>query len=109
MARRTTVILPFANIVLAICEKLAKNGYLSGVKKLDRDIEITLVYNDKRGALTEVKRISKPGRRVYVAKKDIRAVLGGKGLSILSTPVGILTNKEAREKNVGGELLCEVF
>jgi small subunit ribosomal protein S8 len=73
-------------------------------------LKITLKYPDtKRAVITDIKRISKPGRRVYVASDSIPKVLNGYGISVLSTSSGVITDEEARELNVGGEILCNVW
>lgn len=98
-----------------IAKVLKKSGYISGydVKKDARGhqvLRIYLKYTDKKTAvLTGVQRISKPGRRVYVKSENIPKVLSGYGVVILSTSKGIITDKEARSMNVGGEILCSVW
>jgi len=70
---------------------------------------LTLKYKDKKPVLTNIKRISKPGVRIYVKKEKIPRVLGGLGTVILSTPKGLMTGKEARKKGLGGEVICEIW
>ena len=109
MAREVDVVLPYSKLVLAICSKLVENGYIKSYSDEKQSVVAQLVYKNKRPAVLDVRRVSKPGRRVYVGKSGIKNVLSGSGISILSTPIGVLTNKEARDKNVGGEVLFEVW
>jgi len=94
---------------------LKKSGYISGydIKKDPKThdmLRIYLKYPDaKRTVLTDIQRVSKPGRRVYVKSEKIPQVLNGYGISILSTSRGVMTDKEARELSLGGELLCNVW
>jgi small subunit ribosomal protein S8 len=92
---------------------LAREGYIGEVKIDDaapfKQIVITLKYVGKLPAVTDVRRLSKPGRRVYAPAGQIPKALGGYGITIVSTNKGILTDKEARQQNVGGELICQVW
>ena len=100
---------------LSMAKVLKKSGYISGydVKKDSRAhdvLRIYLKYQDaKKAVITNIQRVSKPGRRVYVKSVKIPQVLNGYGISILSTSKGIMTEKEARELSLGGELLCNVW
>jgi small subunit ribosomal protein S8 len=93
---------------------LKEEGYLANFKVIEekgkRTLRVFLRYTpDRRSVITDLKRISRPGSRRYVGKMDIRAVVGGMGISILSTPRGLMTGQAARKQGVGGELLCEVW
>ena len=98
-----------------IAKVLKKAGYINSCdnvkdEKGQQMLKITLKYPDtKRAVITDIKRVSKPGRRVYVASDSIPKVLNGFGISILSTSHGVITDQEARELNVGGEILCKVW
>ena len=98
-----------------IAEVLKKAGYITGYElkkdKHDREnLRIELVYPDSRNfVLTDIQRVSKPGRRVYVHSQDIPKVLNGYGVAILSTSHGIMTDQEARDSKIGGEILCKVW
>lgn len=100
---------------LDVTKVLKNSGFLSGfeVKKDSKGHEMLRIYlkypDSKKGVITGIRRISKPGRRVYVNSEKIPKVLNGYGISILSTSKGIITDKEARELNVGGEILCNVW
>jgi small subunit ribosomal protein S8 len=74
-----------------------------------KELEIELKYHEGRPAIRELKRVSTPGRRVYTSVKDLKPHRQGLGVSIVSTPQGVMTDSNAREKNVGGEVLCQVF
>ena len=111
--KREVVSMPFSNLKLAVAEKLQEAGYLTLVekkgKKVKKTLEVTLKYTNGKPAISGVKRISKPGRRMYRSVSEIRPVRYGTGALILSTPKGILTDKEAHKANVGGEALFEVW
>ncbi|MBF8438026.1 MAG: 30S ribosomal protein S8 [Halanaerobiaceae bacterium] len=113
-AGKSTVNIPASNIKLGLAEILKEEGFVNDVKMIERypqnDIRVYLKYGeDDEKVITGIKRISKPGLRVYVKKDEIPQVLGGLGLAILSTSHGVLSDKEAREKGVGGEVLCYVW
>lgn len=105
MARKQEVVLPKSKLVAALCEVLVKNGYLA---KYQNEVA-TLVYTKKVPALTDLDRISKPGLRIYVNKNNIPTVVGGRGMAVISTPAGLLTDKEAKKQGLGGELLCKIW
>lgn len=109
MARRADVLVPKTKAVVALFDLLVKSGYAQKLEVIDREIKITLKYNQKVPALIDLNRISKPGRRVYVNKNHLPKVLGGQGISIISTPLGLLTDKEAKTKGIGGEVICEIW
>ncbi len=98
-----------------IAKVLKKAGYINSYDNVKDErgqqmLKILLKYPDtKRAVITDIKRVSKPGRRVYVASDSIPKVLNGFGVSILSTSHGVITDQEARELNVGGEILCKVW
>ena len=108
MAHKTQVDLPKSKLVAAMCHVLVDNGFLKKVENNEK-LVVELLYNKKEAAVTDVDRISKPGLRIYVNKNNIPEVVGGRGIAIISTPVGLLTGKQAREKKLGGELLCKVW
>ncbi|MBR7021623.1 MAG: 30S ribosomal protein S8 [Lachnospiraceae bacterium] len=114
-AKHDTVDVPASKIKVAIADILVKEGFINGYKMVDvgnfKDIQITLKYGKDKNvkAITGIKRISKPGLRVYANKEDLPRVLGGLGVAIISTNKGIITDKEARQLNVGGEVLAYVW
>ena len=114
MVRKSTVSIPYSKLKAAIGDKLAEAGFVAGVakhgKKVKKTLDVTLKY-DAYGAhqIQGVQRISKPGRRLYLSVSEIFPVKFGRGKRILSTPLGILTGEEAKEKNVGGEELFIIW
>ena len=112
LVHKKEIVLPYSKIKLAIANILVKEGYLKKAEeKKDGHpyILLTLQYNQGAPAVTVIKRVSKPGHRRYVKKDDIEKVLSGFGVAILSTPKGLLTNAQARQEQVGGELICEIY
>lgn len=113
-AKHETVDIPASNIKKEIANILLEEGYIRNVQHIEDGkqgiIRITLKYTtNKRCIITGIKRISKPGLRVYAKKDELPKVLGGLGIAIISTSKGILTDKAAREKGVGGEVLAFVW
>ncbi len=114
-AKHDTVDIPASKMKLAIADILLKEGYVRKVDVIDegnfKTIKITLKYgaNKNEKILTGLKRISKPGLRVYASKDELPKVLGGLGTAIISTNKGVLTDKEARKENVGGEVLAFIW
>jgi len=113
-ARHPRVDLPASNLKVEIARILKEEGYVSTYKVVDenkrRVLRVFFRYTpDKRSVLTNLKRVSRPGCRRYVGKNEIKSVVGGMGISIVSTPRGIMTGQTARKEGVGGELLCEVW
>ncbi len=112
--RKASVSMPYSAFKMAVAEKLKDAGYVKSVekkgKKVKKTLDITLKY-DEAGthAIEGARRISKPGRRLYKSVLDIHPVRYGHGALILSTPKGVLTDKEARKEKVGGEALFEIW
>lgn len=112
--RKTTVSTPASTLRARVLEVLKAEGYIRDFSQSEfvngkSEIEIELKYYEGSPVVREISRVSKPGRRVYVSAKSIPQVANGLGIAILSTPKGVMADHEAREKNVGGELLCQVF
>lgn len=111
--RKTTVTLPFSNLKFEAATLLEKESLIEKVEKKGRgskkSMEITLKYDGGNPAIYGLKRVSKPSQRIYLPFKKIKKVKGGFGISIISTSKGLMTNKEARKKKIGGEILCEVW
>ena len=118
-----TVSVPFSSLKYEIAKILGKEGFIKKVEKKGRGVkkflEITLKYDGKvpvasearqgRPAISDLKRISKPGQRIYLPYKKIKKVKEGLGIAIISTSKGLMTNKEARKRKMGGEVLCEIW
>src|SRR4051812_27110618 len=111
MAKKESVSIPSSKMTRALSELLSREGYIGEADKKKRDnmLIIPLSYKNGRPAITGSKRISKPSRRMYMGVRDVKPVKRGHGLLVLSTPAGILTGKECREKRVGGEVLFEIW
>lgn len=112
--KKNKVITPCSKLRLRVLEVLKAEGYINNFTVICQDnnkseIEIELRYYEGSSVIREISRVSKPGRRVYVSVKSIPEVSNGLGVAILSTPKGVVADYEAREKNVGGELLCQIF
>lgn len=119
---REQVILPFSKMRFQVAEILKNSGYISNVEKKSKpvrpgksekgeheNLHLTLSYQDNQGALSGVRIISRPSRRMYIKAKDIKLVRSGHGLAIISTPQGIMDSREAKKNNLGGEIICEVW
>ena len=113
-AKHPRVDLPSSKLKVEVARILKDEGYLSNYKVVEekgkKTLRVFLRYTpDRRSVITDLKRVSRPGSRRYVGKTEIRPVVGGMGVSILSTPRGLMTGQSARKAGVGGELLCEVW
>ena len=119
MSNHTVVAMPSSILKAEIARILKEEGYIEdyevadGNKPTHQTLRVHLKYvgdrREKRPVITELRRVSKPGRRVYTHKRDIPWVLSGMGISILSTPKGVMTGQTARKNGVGGEILCKVW
>ena len=113
MATHTEVKVPFSKIKESMPNILKNEGYITSYEIKEegniRDIVVTLKYMDGDAVIKGLKRISKPGRRVYTSVENLPKVLGGLGIAIVSTPKGVITDKECRKHSVGGEVLCYVW
>ena len=113
-ARKSAVMSPASKLRAGVLDVLQREGYIRGYSKTESDtgkpaFSIELKYQEGRPVIAELHRVSKPGRRVYSGIKDLPRYYGGLGISVLSTPRGVLSDNEARQQNVGGEVLCRVF
>ena len=114
MARKADVVMPSTKVIVAIAKILKEEGYIADFEVTEKrpqdSLKITLRYSaDKRHSIREIKRISKPGLRVYAGREAIPRVRSGLGIAIVSTPEGVVTGYEARRRGIGGEVLCTVF
>jgi len=111
-ARHPKVDVPASRLKVELARVLKEEGYILNYKVAEegarKTIKIYLKYHNNRPVITDLKRVSRPGCRVYVSRDQIQPVLGGMGVSILSTPKGVMTGKQARREGVGGEVLCVV-
>lgn len=108
-SRKREVTAPYSKLKYAVSQVLLKEGYLDAAKKQGGDLLIVIAYKRRRSVLTGVRNVSRPGLRIYKNVKDIKAPLGGAGVVIISTPKGVLSGREARKQNLGGEILGEVW
>ena len=114
MVRHDSVLIPASRMKLAIAKILREEGFINNYEvlkdKSHRAIKIYLKYDDKnKPVLSGLERVSKPGLRVYVQRKEVPRVYGGMGIAIVSTPKGVLTGQQAWRQGIGGELLCYVW
>jgi small subunit ribosomal protein S8 len=114
VVRKTFVLIPSSKIKVAIAQILLEEGYIQGYEVTNErpqpNIRVWLKYDrNRRPIVTGLERVSTPGRRVYRGKQDLPWVLSGLGIAIVSTPKGVMTGREARRNNVGGEVLCYVW
>ena len=112
--KKSKVSTPASSLRVRVLDVLKSEGYIRDYAKVDYDngkseLEIELKYYEGAPVIREIARVSKPGRRVYVSVRSIPSVANGLGISILSTPKGVMADHQAREQNVGGEVLCQVF
>ena len=116
MARKSVISSPSSRMRSNVLEVLKREGYIRGFSNSDSlekvkttELSIELKYYEGEPVIREIKRVSKPGRRVYSKINDLPRVFNGLGISIISTPRGVMSDNEARAANVGGEVLCHVF
>jgi small subunit ribosomal protein S8 len=113
-AGKSVITAPASKLRENLLRVLEREGYIRGFERYDvrpgvAEIRVELKYNEGEPVISEITRVSKPGRRVYAKIKDLPKVYNGLGISILSTPRGVMSDHEARQANVGGEVLCQIF
>lgn len=113
-ARKNTITCPNSRLRQNVLEVLKREGFIRGYAPAEvrpgiSEIRVELKYHEGDPVIRQLNRVSKPGRRIYTGVRDLGRVYNGLGIAILSTPRGVLSDAEAREQNVGGEVLCEVF
>jgi small subunit ribosomal protein S8 len=113
LRRKNKISSPNSRLRIRLLDVLQEEGFIRGYAEVEvkgqRELEIELKYHEGQPVIRELKRVSTPGRRVYSSVKDLKPHRAGLGVSILSTPQGLMTDTSAREKNVSGEVLCQVF
>jgi small subunit ribosomal protein S8 len=114
MRKKPKVSSPASRLRVSVLDVLKSEGYIRGYAAVDhangkRELDIELKYFDGAPVIREISRVSKPGRRVYVSVKNLPRINNGLGVAIVSTPKGVMADHEARDANVGGEILCTVF
>lgn len=113
-ARKSDITVPASKLRESVLEVLKREGFIrsyerKNVRKGIDEIKVELKYYEGRPVISEISRVSKPGRRVYSGVKELQKFYNGLGISVLSTPQGVMSDHEARQANVGGEVLCKVF
>ena len=113
-ARKDTISTPASHLRANVLDVLKREGYIRDYTRREvrpgiAEVDIQLKYHEGEPVIREINRVSTPGRRVYSKIKDLQRVYNGLGIAILSTPRGVLSDTEARDMNVGGEVLCQVF
>ena len=112
-AKHDRLDVPNSKLKIEVCKVLEREGYIHGFEILEQEprdqLRIFLKYWEGEPVIQHLKRVSTPGRRVYMGSDDLKPVLNGLGIGIISTSLGLLTDAEARQRRVGGEVLCEVW
>lgn len=114
--KKAEVFVPFSKVKLEIAKILKREGYISDFEEIKKDnknkfggLNLILKYENGVSVINSIKRISKPGRRVYVTKENLPVVVNNYGIAIISTSAGIMTNKQAKKTGLGGEVICEIY
>ncbi|MBI5357604.1 30S ribosomal protein S8 [Candidatus Saccharibacteria bacterium] len=110
---KNEVSMPYSKTKHAVAELLASNNFIDSVKQdgegIEKKLHVKINDDAKNAAITEITRMSRPGRRMYVRSKDIPSVKNGRGIVIVSTSKGIMTGEKAKKEHIGGELICKVY
>ncbi len=106
---KTEIKISYSKLKERLGQVLVTQGYLGKIQHRGKELVVALRYKDNQPTITKVIKVSKPGLRVYVNKREIPKVLSGIGACILSTPQGVMTGKEARKKGLGGEIICKIW
>lgn len=109
MAKKLAVSVPTSKFKLEVAKVLEKEGFVGKVTPAEKAIEIDLVYENKKPRITNIKKVSNPGLRVYKSSKAITSVKGGIGMTIVSTSKGVMSGVDAKNKKLGGEIICQVW
>ena len=114
MVSKRSVVVPFSKMKLGVAEVLRDEGFIKAFERIDEEnnkasLKVYLKYVNNESVIHEIKRISTPGRRKYEGLKKLTSVIGGLGISILSTSSGIITDREAKKRSVGGEVICHIW
>lgn len=110
LAGAREVVLPYAKLKYALAQVLEREGWITGLAALEQNtkLKILLKYDQNEPVIGSIKRISKPGRRVYVNRHQLPNVMNNLGTAVISTPQGLMTSREARKAKLGGEVICEI-
>jgi small subunit ribosomal protein S8 len=107
--KRETILVPSTKMNNEILKVLKQEEMIVDFKKVDESFEVEVMYDDGEPVVTEFKRVSSPGQRIYVTSKEIVPVMNGRGISIISTSKGLMSGAMAKSKSIGGELICKVW
>lgn len=109
MANKNNVLVPFSKYKFEIAKVLEKQKFVGAVSQKSNKIEINLLFEEGKPKIKQIEKISKLGLRTYSKSKHINLIKGGRGITIISTPKGVMTGQEARKKNLGGEVICQLW
>lgn len=109
MAKKPKIVVPSSKFKVEIAKVLASEKFIEKVEKKSNNLEIVLFYENKKPKLSQIKKVSKLGLRVYKKSREIPQIRGGRGIVVISTPKGVMTGKEAKSKNLGGEIICQLW
>jgi len=109
LAKKTEVLVPSSRFKFEIAKLLEKEKFVNEVSKKDSKILVKLTYEGKDPKITQIKKVSKLGLRIYTKAKNIKKIKGGRGLTIISTSQGVMSGQEAKTKKLGGEIICHVY
>ena len=109
MAKKSQVLVPYSKFKFEIAKVLEKENFVGKVQMKDNLILVDIIYDNKNPKLHQIKKVSKLGLRIYIKSKNIKKVKGGRGITIISTPKGVMAGHDAKKKNLGGEVICQVW
>jgi small subunit ribosomal protein S8 len=110
LANKEQVSMPYSKFRFQVAKVISKAGFVGNVSKSENSLVVDLIYkDDKKPRITEIKKVSKLGLRTYIKSKNIKLIKGGRGTSIISTSAGVMTGVEAKKKNLGGEIICQIW
>ncbi len=107
--KKETVLVPNTKMNTEVLKVLEMEKMIVGYKVVDKGIDVELMYDGKEPVITVLRRVSKPGQRIYIASKDLTPVMNGRGIAIVSTSKGLMSGAMAKSKKMGGELICKVW
>lgn len=110
LAGQREIVLPYAKLKYALAQVLEREGWITGLAALEQNtkLKILLKYDQNEPVINSIKRISTPGRRIYVNRHQLPNVMNNLGTAVISTPKGLMTSREARKAKLGGEVICEI-
>ncbi|OGD84689.1 30S ribosomal protein S8 [Candidatus Curtissbacteria bacterium RIFCSPLOWO2_01_FULL_41_18] len=109
MAKKSQVLVPYSKFKFEIAKVLEKENFVGKTQKKDNLLLVDIIYDNKNPKLHQIKKVSKLGLRIYIKSKNIKKVKGGRGITIISTPKGVMAGHDAKKKNLGGEVICQVW